>query len=211
MSDTRQPVPSPILGIVGLVVAAGLIILVMNARSGSSGGKQASPSGSDTKHVAPPEDPDPVKEDTSVAIPKPQANPPVVEAPKPLTPSPADAAAMGADGLRGVLAAVSDGDRAAFATDTLRALASGSTGSTEIVMALREAGADLNATGTQGRTPLMLAAASANIDAVFALLDCGADVWTKDADGMDAREHALARNDQRGYEIADVLENARPE
>jgi len=209
MSDARQPVPSPILGIVGLVVAAGLIILVMNARSGPSGAKQP-PTGS---QVAPPEDHEPVKEDTSITLPSPSPapQPRAEEAPKPLTPSPADVATFDADSVRSVLAMVPETDRAQFAADALRAMASGSTGSAAIVLALRDAGADINAPGTNGRTPLMLAAASANLDAVFALLDCGAAVWTKDAEGMDAREHALARNDQAGYEIAEILENARPD
>lgn len=214
MSDARQPVPSPILGIVGLVVAAGLIILVMNARSGSkSPGPQAAPGVKESRPSTPPDDPEPVKE-PPVTLPSggAQTPPPVAsEPPKPALPSPAALAAMDAVALKAALETIPAADRARFANDALRSLASGSTGAVESVVALRGAGADINAPDEQGRTPLMLAAAAANADAVFALLDSGAAVWTKDAQGMDAREHALARNDAQGYEIADVLENARPE
>lgn len=214
MSDARQPVPSPILGIVGLVVAAGLIILVMNARSGSkSPGTGPIPGAKEeSRPSTPPDDPEPVKE-APVKLPTGGQTPPPVtsEPPKPALPSPGALAAMDAVTLKAALEAIPEADRARFANDALRALASGSTGGVESVAALRAAGADIDGTDGQGRTPLMLAAAAANADAVFALLDSGAAVWTKDAQGMDAREHALARNDAKGYEIADVLESARPE
>jgi hypothetical protein len=214
MSDARQPVPSPILGIVGLVVAAGLIILVMNARSGpKSPVTQTTPTVKDvSKPSTPPDDPEPVKE-PPVTLPSgtAQTPPDATESPKPALPSPDALAAMDAVTLKAALEAIPAADRARFASDALLAMASGSKGKVEAVVALRDAGADINAADERGRTPLMLAAAAANVDAVFALLDSGAAVWTKDAEGMDAREHALARNDERGYEIADVLESARPE
>lgn len=120
-------------------------------------------------------------------------------------------ASMGAQELAAVFATIPEADRGAIATRILLLAAAKGDTPVEIVQALQSAGASVNATDERGRTPLMLASEVANIGLVFALLDHGADAWTKDAEGMDAREHALARNDKPGYDVAEVLEGAGPD
>lgn len=211
MSESRQPVPSPVLGIVGLVVAAGLITLALRYKSPqSTTDPKAGDVPASTERQADPAEP--VQEDPAPAVPPPVvAQPPVAEAPKPAVPSPADLAGFDAQTLASSLASIPEAERGRVASAALLIAASRPGAPAGVIGPLKGAAADLNSTDDQGRTPLMLAAANANIDFVFALLDNGAAVWTKDAQGMDAREHALARNDAAGYEIAEVLEGAAPE
>lgn len=208
MSESRQPVPSPILGIVGLVVVAGLITLALKYNSPQQSNNPDSP-----PSATGPADPAPQSPDQPAADPKPisgaprQADP-APEVPKPLVPSPDYLASLEAPDLASALATVPSVARAEIATAVLLVAAEREGTPADLIATLASASANLNAQDDKGRTPLMLAAAEANIDMVFALLDHGAAVWTKDAEGMDAREHALARNDARGYEIAEVLEGA---
>ncbi|QYK47800.1 MAG: ankyrin repeat domain-containing protein [Phycisphaeraceae bacterium] len=208
MSESRQPVPSPILGIVGLVVVAGLITLALKYNSPQQSNNPDSP-----PSATGPADPVPQSPDQPAADPKPISEPPrqadpAPEVPKPLVPSPDYLASMEAPDLASALATVPAVSRAEIATAVLLVAAEREGTPADLIATLASASANLNAQDDKGRTPLMLAAAEANIDMVFALLDHGAAVWTKDAEGMDAREHALARNDARGYEIAEVLEGA---
>ncbi len=206
MSESRQPVPSPVLGIVGLVVAAGLITLALRYKSPqSTTDPKAGDVPASTEKQAEPSEPVPVSPAPVVA------QPPAAEAPKPAVPSPADLAGFDAQTLASSLALIPEAERGRVASAALLIAASRPGAPAGVIGPLKGAAADLNSTDDQGRTPLMLAAANANIDFVFALLDNGAAVWTKDAQGMDAREHALARNDAAGYEIAEVLEGAAPE
>lgn len=226
MSDARQPIPSPILGIVGLVVAAGLIILVMNQRSGPNTPPANKPP-ADSSTQPPGGDPSkPTDTGANPGIgtgttpgtssgepnkPSPAPEPPPSTPPKPALPSPADLASLDAKSLAAALATVPAADRKALASQALLVAAARPGTPADLVPTLRSADADINAADGEGRTPLMLASAAANLDVVFALLDSGAAVWTKDTKGMDAREHALARNDQAGYDVAAVLEDAAPD
>ena len=73
-----------------------------------------------------------------------------------------------------------------------------------VVLALRilhDAGADINALASphhlqrsRGGTPLHYAVRSNNIRAVETLVELGADINTKDIDGLTALDHAMARN-----------------
>ncbi|MBX3315224.1 MAG: ankyrin repeat domain-containing protein [Phycisphaeraceae bacterium] len=208
MSESRQPVPSPVLGIVGLVVVAGLITLALKYNSPKQTNNPDS-----TPSATSPADPAPQSPDQPAPEPQPIAQTPpaqesIPEAPQPLIPSPDYLATLEAPDLATALASIPGTIRADVATHVLLTAASREGSPADIVATLASANANMNAHDDNGRTPLMLAAAEANIDLVFALLDHGASVWTKDAQGMDAREHALARNDARGYEIAEVLEGA---
>lgn len=64
--------------------------------------------------------------------------------------------------------------------------------SAEIVCFLLDAGCHPNGVHAQAVTPLMVAAAANNIDAVRALLDAGADVDALDDDGRSALHHGCA-------------------
>lgn len=208
MSESRQPVPSPVLGIVGLVVAAGLITLALKYKSpqATTDPKAGDVTGATEKQAEPtPSEPVPVPPAPGVEQPS------AAEVPQPLVPSPADLAGFDAQTLASSLASIPEAERGRVASAALLVAASRPGAAAGVIEPLKGAAADLNSTDDQGRTPLMLAAANANIDFVFALLDNGAAVWTKDSQGMDAREHALARNDAQGYEIAEVLEGAAPE
>ncbi len=208
MSESRQPVPSPVLGIVGLVVAAGLITLALRYKSP----QPATDPKADDVPASTEKPADPTGTAPQVPSPEPVVEqPPAAEVPQPLVPSPADLAGFDAQTLASSLASIPEAERGRVASAALLVAASRPGAPAGVIVPLKGAAADLNTTDDQGRTPLMLAAASANIDFVFALLDNGAAVWTKDAQGMDAREHALARNDAQGYEIAEVLEGAAPE
>lgn len=204
MSESRQPVPSPVLGIVGLVVAAGLITLALKYKSPHP---VTDPKAGDVPALTDSQTP---PTGTTPPVTPPTVQTPV-EAPKPALPSPADLAGFDAPTLAASLAAIPEAERGRIASSALLVAASRSGAPAGVIVPLKGAAADLNTTDDLGRTPLMLAAANANIDFVFALLDNGAAVWTKDSQGMDAREHALARNDAPGYEIAEVLEGAGPE
>ncbi len=70
------------------------------------------------------------------------------------------------------------------------------------------AGADPNGADNNGRTALMAAAGAGHLDAVFALLDAGADLTTRDKARRAARDYALARYDEAGQSIARVLGEA---
>lgn len=222
MADARQPVPSPVLGIVGLVVVAGLIALVIKWQVPSQQGTQ--PPGADTTQTESPEGgtetsergamnepaarrPDAAPTSTPAQTPPSPPSPPST----PSMPTAAQLAEMDAGAMATALATVPAGDRMEISTQALLMAAAREDASAEVVTTLQSAGAKVNATDARGRTPLMLAAAAGNVDMVFALLDVGASAWTKDAEGMDAREHALARNDKAGYDVAAVLEEAGPQ
>jgi len=69
-------------------------------------------------------------------------------------------------------------------------------------------GAELNQADSGGRTALMAAAAGGHIDAVFTLLNAGADAELRDATRRSARDYALARYDEPGTTIARIIEGA---
>ena len=78
-------------------------------------------------------------------------------------------------------------------------------GAVESVRMHLRAGTDLNATDTQGRSPLILAASRGHLDVCKLLLEAGADPATKDNEGNDA--HAVARS--RGETaVAELLHSA---
>lgn len=216
MADARQPVPSPVLGIVGLVVVAGLIALVIKWQVPSQQGTQ--PPGADTPQTESPMGGTETSERGAMNEPaarRPDAAPTSTPAQTPPStpsmPTAAQLAEMDAGAMATALATVPAGDRMEISTQALLMAAAREDASAEVVTTLQSAGAKVNATDARGRTPLMLAAAAGNVDMVFALLDVGASAWTKDAEGMDAREHALARNDKAGYDVAAVLEEAGPQ
>jgi ankyrin repeat protein len=60
------------------------------------------------------------------------------------------------------------------------------------VRALIRSGADVNARGPNGTTPLLEAAGAADEESVRALLEAGADPHVRDGSGADPRERALA-------------------
>ena len=70
------------------------------------------------------------------------------------------------------------------------------------------AGAAPTRAATNGRPALMAAAGAGHLDAVFALLDAGADLTTRDNARRAARDYALARYDEAGQSIARVLGEA---
>ncbi|MDQ7012309.1 MAG: ankyrin repeat domain-containing protein [Planctomycetota bacterium] len=81
-------------------------------------------------------------------------------------------------------------------------------GDVAVLQAMIDSGMDINATDDGGRTPLMLAAGAGHLDAVFALLNAGADPALRDNARRAARDYALARVDQAGQTIARILEDA---
>lgn len=81
-------------------------------------------------------------------------------------------------------------------------------GDTGALAAMVDAGADLNGTDDGGRTPLMHAAAGGHLEAVFTLLNGGADPALRDNARRAARDYALARADEPGQTIARILEDA---
>lgn len=72
-----------------------------------------------------------------------------------------------------------------------------------VVDVLTRAGAEVNATGFDGTTPLHLAAAENGPEMVRALLAAGADPEPRDGSGARPLDYALARTDER--EVVDAL------
>ena len=83
-----------------------------------------------------------------------------------------------------------------------------SRGDVEALTAMIAVEHDLNATDDGGRTALMAAAGSGHIDAVFVLLNAGADPALRDDARRAARDYALARYDEAGQTIARILGDA---
>jgi len=81
-------------------------------------------------------------------------------------------------------------------------------GDAAALQAMIESQADLNQTDAGGRTALMMAAAGGHLEAVFALLNAGADPALRDNTRRSARDYALARYDESGQTIARILEDA---
>lgn len=81
-------------------------------------------------------------------------------------------------------------------------------GDITVLQAMIDSGMDLDTTDDGGRTPLMLAAGGGHLDAVFALLNAGADPALRDNARRAALDYALARVDQAGQTIARILEDA---
>ncbi len=82
-------------------------------------------------------------------------------------------------------------------------------GDTGTVTALvRSEGVPVDSRDAEGRTPLMIAAGSGELEMVFVLLDLGADPVLVDQGGASARDHAARRDDEQGDRIAQVLRDA---
>jgi ankyrin repeat protein len=76
----------------------------------------------------------------------------------------------------------------------------------EFVSALIDAGADVNAKGRHGETPLMLATRGNNPEVLRVLIENGADVNALDLQGRSVLAYSLLRwNDHDGLEIVSVL------
>jgi len=87
--------------------------------------------------------------------------------------------------------------------DNLLYVASGARGGLEVVNLLLLAGADLNMTSNQGRTPLHTAAAWCNVDIVAALLNAGARTDIMNNENKNALDVVCARpRDRREKVIA---------
>lgn len=81
-------------------------------------------------------------------------------------------------------------------------------GDAAILQAMIDSGMDVNSTDEGGRTALMHAAGGGHVDAVFVLLNEGADAGVRDNARRAARDYALARADEPGQTIARILEDA---
>ena len=87
--------------------------------------------------------------------------------------------------------------------DTLLYVASGARGGLEVVNLLLLAGADIDKTSNQGRTPLHTAAAWCNVDIVAALLNAGARTDIMNDENKNALDVVCARPlDRREQVIA---------
>jgi len=85
------------------------------------------------------------------------------------------------------------------------------TGSVEIVRALLDAGAEVDAKQPGWRTPLMIAAMAGRADVVRMLLDAGADRDARDSEQRTALMFAtlLPANEHDSQEVTDILNAAR--
>ncbi len=83
--------------------------------------------------------------------------------------------------------------------------AAGMYGNAPTVVALIEAGADINAADRNGQTPLMWAARWGDAARVEALLEAGAKVDARDAKGLSAADYARARADADAAKVASLL------
>jgi hypothetical protein len=81
-------------------------------------------------------------------------------------------------------------------------------GDVTVMHAMIDSGMDVNGTDDGGRTPLMHAAGGGHLDAVFVLLNEGADASLRDNARRSARDYALARADESGQTITRILEDA---
>jgi ankyrin repeat protein len=87
-------------------------------------------------------------------------------------------------------------------------LSAAGSGDAALVVAELSRGASVQERNAEGATALMLASQSGSIDAVVALLNAGADASVVDDRGRSARDFALARGDDAGRAIAEILVQA---
>jgi ankyrin repeat protein len=116
----------------------------------------------------------------------------------------------GPGGLESVLALLNAGASYNVADDsgaTPLALAAGS-GDLESLRVLVSTRADPEAADTRGVTPLMRAAQTGDAEKVIELLNAGASVSTRAADGRTALDFARGRSDGQGRQVAEILAQA---
>lgn len=81
-------------------------------------------------------------------------------------------------------------------------------GDLDAMRAMFAQGAEVNQVDAAGRTALMAAAGAGQVDAVFLLLNSGANPAPRDHARKSARDYALSRYDESGKTIARILEDA---
>src|SRR5207253_1989293 len=95
-----------------------------------------------------------------------------------------------------------------FKGETVMAIAARNEAGPELIQKLLDAGADPNIPDEDGVTPLMKAANRGDPDRVIALLSAGAVPKAKDKSGRTALDWAKERDDDRGRQVAAILQEA---
>jgi ankyrin repeat protein len=111
--------------------------------------------------------------------------------------------------LSGYLSGGGDPDALASEGVPLLYLASGPRGGLDVLLALLDAGARVDATNPKGRTALMNAAGWCDARMVSALLDAGANASLADEDGKTARDSVCHGPLDRRAEVLNILDAAR--